>query len=158
MPAKPIPDGFTTVTPYLVIKGAADAIEFYKKAFGATELCRNIDERNGRIMNAQIKIGDSVIMLNDEYPEFGSFGPSESNKPPASIHLYVKDADAVFKRAVEAGATVTMPLNDVFWGDRFGSVKDPFGHGWSIATHTRDLSPAEIAEGAKKAFAGAGCD
>ena len=149
---KPVPDGFRTVTPYLVIKGAADAIKFYKKAFGAEELTCSLDERNGRVMNAQIKIGDSIIMLNDEYPEFGAFGPSGESKPPVSVHLYVKDVDAFFDRAVKAGAEVTMPVSDVFWGDRFGSLKDPFGHHWSIATHTQDLTPEQIAEGAKAAF------
>lgn len=153
MSAKPIPDGFHTVTPYLVVKNAAEAIEFYKKAFGAREVARSLDERNGRVMNAQISIGNSMIMLNDEYPEFGSLAPSGDNKPAVSIHLYVDDADAFFKRAVDAGAEVAMPLSDTFWGDRFGSVKDPFGHSWSIATHTQDLTPEQIAEGAKNAFA-----
>ncbi len=152
---KPIPDGFHSITPYLVVKNAVAAIDFYKRAFGATELACSMDERNNRVMNAKIRIGDSIIMLNDEYPEFGSFGPSESNKPPISIHLYVEDVDTFFNRAVEAGADVTMPVSDAFWGDRFGQLKDPFGHSWSIATHTQDLTVAQIAEGAKSAFADA---
>lgn len=152
MPVKPIPDGFHTVTPYLVVKGAADAIDFYKKAFGAKELSRNIDDRNGRVMNAQIRIGDSIIMLNDEYPEFGSFAPGGDDKPPASLHLYVDDADRFFENAVAAGGTVTMPLSDVFWGDRYGQLKDPFGHTWSIASRVADLTQEQIKDGAKKAF------
>ncbi len=153
MPTKAIPDGFHTVTPYLVIKGAAKAIDFYKKAFGAEELARNLDERNGRILNAQLKIGDSMIMLNDEYPEWGSVGPSPENPSTVSLHLYVKDADSFFKRAVSAGAEVTMPLADMFWGDRYGKLKDPFGHTWAVATRTKDLTPQQVKEGAKKAFA-----
>lgn len=154
---KPIPDGFHTVTPYLVVKGAADAIDFYKKAFGAKELKRAVDERDGRLMNAQIMIGNSIVMLNDEYPEHGSRAPSGEAKPPASMHIYVENVDTFFDKAVKAGAEVTMPVMDAFWGDRFGAVKDPFGHHWSISTHTQDLTPQQIAEAARKAFSEAPC-
>ena len=151
--SKSIPDGFHTITPYLVIKGASDAIEFYKKAFGAQELTRSLDERSGRVMNAKLRIGDSIFMLNDEYPEFGCFAPAQDNKPAVSIHLYVEDVDTFFNRAVKAGAEITMPVSDVFWGDRYGQLKDPFGHSWSVATHTQDLTEEQIAEGARNAFA-----
>jgi uncharacterized glyoxalase superfamily protein PhnB len=153
MAVKPIPDGFRTITPYLVVKDAAKAIEFYKNAFGACEKCVSTDEHSGRIMNAQLTIGDSVFMLNDEFPEHGCLGPSKESPSPVTIHLYVEDVDRVFDQAVKAGAEVTMPVSDVFWGDRFGQVRDPFGHSWSIGTHKEDLTPAEIAERAKHAFA-----
>ncbi len=152
---KPIPEGFHTMTPYLVVKGARQAIDFYKKAFGAEELTCSLDERNGRVMNAKVRIGNSILMLNDEYPEFGAFGPSGTNKPAISVHLYVEDVDAFFNKAVEAGAEVTMPVTDMFWGDRFGQLKDPFGHSWSVATHTQDLTEEQMAEGAKNAFCNA---
>ncbi len=151
--SKSIPDGFHTITPYLVIKGASDAIEFYKKAFGAQELTRSLDERSGRVMNAKLRIGDSMFMLNDEFPEHGCTGPAPDSPSAVTIHLYVEDVDAVFNRAVEAGAEVKMPVSDVFWGDRYGQLKDPFGHSWSIATHTEDLTEDQIAERAAKAFA-----
>lgn len=150
---KPIPEGFSTVTPYLVVKGAAKAIEFYKKAFGAEELSRSCAQGTDQVMNAQLRIGDSMIMLNDEFPDFGNLGPSEERPSSVTIHLYVEDVDVVFERAVKAGAEVTMPVSDVFWGDRYGSLKDPFGHKWSIGTRIENLSPAEIAERAKHAFA-----
>ncbi len=139
-----------TVTPYLVCGGAADAIAFYQKAFGAIELMR-LPTPEGRVMHAAVRIGDSVVMLNDEFPEMGSLGPKSRQGTSTTIHLYVDDADAWFARAVNAGATVKMPLADMFWGDRYGLIEDPFGHSWSIATHVRDLTPAEIQEAAKEA-------
>ena len=141
-----IPAGMHTVTPHLICAGAADAIEFYKKAFGAVELSR-MPGPDGQIMHASIRIGDSVIMLNDEMPQWGCFGPKSLKGSPVTIHLYVEDADAFFDQAVRAGAKATMPLEDAFWGDRYGKVEDPFGHQWSIATHFRDMTPEEMQKG-----------
>lgn len=140
---KPIPEGYHTVTPYLIIKGAAEALEFYKKAFGATELFR-MDQPNGKIGHAEIKIGDSPIMLSDEYPEMNYAGPKTLGGSPVSLMLYVEDVDAVFNRAINAGAEQQQPLVDKFYGDRSGSVVDPFGHIWHIATHKEDVAPEEI--------------
>ena len=140
---KPIPEGMHTVTPHLVCAGAVDAIAFYKKAFGAVELTRTLSP-DGNVMHASIRIGDSVIMLNDEMPEWGTFGPKSLKGSPVTIHLYVENADAVFDQGVRAGAKVTMPLADMFWGDRYGKLEDPFGHQWSIGTHTRDVTPEEM--------------
>lgn len=140
---KPIPEGMHTVTPHLICAGAADAIEFYKKAFGAVELTR-IPGADGKVMHASIRIGDSVIMLNDEMPEWKTFGPKTLKGSPVTIHLYVKNADAVFEQAIKAGAKVTMPLDDMFWGDRYGKLEDPFGHEWSIGTHVRDVTLEEM--------------
>jgi PhnB protein len=144
---KPIPDGMHTVTPHLICDGAADAIAFYKKAFNAQDLAQ-LAGKNGKIVHALIRIGDSMIMLVDEFPEWGSFGPRSLKGSPVTIHLYVEDADAIVARAVEAGATVIMPIADMFWGDRYGVIEDPFGHRWSVATHIRDATPEELAKGA----------
>lgn len=149
----PIPPGFRTVTPYLVCAGAAAAIEFYKKAFGATELMR-VPTPEGRLMYAAVRIGDSTVMLNDEFPEMGSLGPKARGGASVTIHLFVEDADAAFARAVAAGATVLMPLADMFWGDRFGLVEDPFGHSWSIATHQKEMTAEEITAAAQGACGG----
>lgn len=140
---KPIPDGLRTVTPHLICADAGEAIEFYQKAFGAVELSR-LPGPDGKVMHASIRIGDSVIMLNDEMPQRGIFGPNALKGSPVTIHLYVENADALFAQAVRAGAKVTMPLGDMFWGDRYGKLEDPFGHQWSIGTHTRDVSPEEM--------------
>jgi uncharacterized glyoxalase superfamily protein PhnB len=140
---KPIPEGMHTVTPHLICAGGAEAIEFYKKAFGAVELSRTAGS-DGKLMHASIRIGDSVVMLNEEMPEWGSFGPKHLKGSPVTIHLYVENVDAVFEQAVSAGAKVTMPLDDMFWGDRYGKLEDPFGHQWSIGTHMRDPSPEEM--------------
>ena len=140
---KPIPEGMHTVTPHLVCAGAAAAIEFYQKAFDATELSR-VPGEDGKLMHATVRIGDSVVMLNEEMPEWGAFGPKSLKGSAVTIHLYVENADAVFEQAVAAGAKVTMPLDDMFWGDRYGKVEDPFGHQWSIGTHVRDVSPEEM--------------
>lgn len=140
---KPIPEGMHTVTPHLVCAGAADAIEFYKKAFGATELMR-VPGPQGRLMHAHVRIGDSSVMLVDEFPEWGSFGPKSLKGSSVTIHLYVENVDASFERALAAGATVRMPLENTFWGDRYGVVTDPFGHNWSIATHIRDVTRDEL--------------
>jgi uncharacterized glyoxalase superfamily protein PhnB len=133
-----------SVTPHLVCNGAADAIEFYKNAFGAIELAR-LPMPDGKIAHAMMRIGDSAIMLNDEFPEWGAVSPATLKGTPVTVHLYVPDADAQFQRAVDAGATVKMPLADMFWGDRYGVLEDPFGHRWSIATHMRDVPPEELA-------------
>jgi PhnB protein len=140
---KPIPDGYHTVTPYLIIKGAAKAIEYYQKAFGATELFR-MPGPGGAVMHAEIKVGDSVIMLADEYPDMGYRGPQALGGTPVSILLYVEDVDKRFNQAIAAGAKVLRPVQDQFYGDRSGTLTDPFGHVWTIATHKEDLSPEEI--------------
>lgn len=144
--AKPIPEGWSTLTPHLICAGARDAIAFYKKAFGAVEL-NCLEGPNGKVMNAALRIGDSVVMLVDEVPEWKSFGPKTLKGSPVTLHLFVPDVDASFAQAVAAGATATMPVADMFWGDRYGQVQDPFGHNWSIATHTRDLTPEQIQKG-----------
>ena len=152
--AKPIPDGIHTVTPHLVIDGASKALEFYKKAFGAEEISRMPAPDGKRIMHAMMKVGDSMVMLCDDFPEYGKArSPNKLGGSPVTIHLYVPDADVAGKRAGDAGAQGGMPLQVRFWGDRYGSVTDPFGHEWSIAAHVQDLTPEQIAEGAKKAFA-----
>ncbi len=146
---KPVPEGMHTVTPQLVCAGAADAIEFYKTAFDATESGR-FPGPEGKIMHAMIHIGDSPVMLVDEMPEHHSLGPTALNGTPVTLHLYVDDVDAVFKRAVDAGAKVTMPLDDMFWGDRYGQLEDPWGHRWSIATHQREVSREEMKQAMEK--------
>ena len=146
---KTIPDGMSAVTPHIVCAGAADAIEFYKKAFGAVEESR-LPGPNGRLMHAQIRIGGAAIMLVDELPEWNVLGPKALRGSPVTIHLYVNDADAFVARAVKAGATITMPVADMFWGDRYGQLQDPFGHHWSVATHVRDVTPKEMAEAMKQ--------
>ncbi|RYD21722.1 MAG: VOC family protein [Verrucomicrobiaceae bacterium] len=151
--ANPVPNGMRTVTPHLVCAGAADAMEFYKKAFGATENMR-LAGPDGKLMHGCISIGDSMVMLVDEMPDCGCMGPKSIGGSAVTIHLQVEDADALYDQAVKAGATATMPVADMFWGDRYGIVTDPFGHNWSIATHVRDLTPEEIQEAAKNACCG----
>lgn len=146
---KPIPDDMHTVTPHLVCAGAADAIAFYKKAFNATEVGR-LPGPQGKLMHAMIRIGGSAVMLADEFPDWGSFGPKSLKGSPVTIHLYVEDVDAFVKRAVAAGAKITMPLDDMFWGDRYCKLEDPFGHHWSVATHIRDVSPEEMTQAMQK--------
>ena len=143
MSAKPIPEGYHTATPYLIIKGAAKAIDFYKEAFGATELFR-LTAPDGKLGHAEIKIGDSPIMMADEHPEMNALGPEAVGGSPITLLLYVEDVDAMFKQAIASGATEVRPVADQFYGDRSGIVKDPFGHTWSIATHVEDVSPEEI--------------
>ena len=147
---KPIPEGMHTVTPHLVCAGAADAIEFYKKAFNAVAMAR-IPQPDGKIMHASIRIGDSVVMLVDEFPDWGVRGPKSLGGSPVTIHLYVEDVDAFTERAVGAGAKIIMPIADMPWGDRYGQLEDPFGHRWSVATHVRDVSPDEIQQAMLKA-------
>jgi PhnB protein len=148
---KPIPDGFHTITPHLTVRDAKGAIEFYQKAFGA-QVLNVAPGPGGKVMHAALKIGDSILMLNDEFPEFGGqLGPSATGSSVA-LHVYLDDVDTAFQRAVSAGATVKMPLMDQFWGDRYGVVIDPYGHRWSLATHTRDMSPEEMEQEQEKAF------
>jgi len=154
MAAKPIPDGYRTMTPHLVLRDAAATMEFYKKAFGAEEIGR-MPGPDGKVMHAEMRIGDSRFMVNDEFPEMGARSPVSIGGSPVTVHLYVPDADAVFNSAVAAGAKVKMPLADQFWGDRYGQVEDPSGHLWSIATHKEDLSSEQIAERAAKYSPGA---
>jgi PhnB protein len=143
MPVKPIPDGYSTITPYLIVKGAADAIEFYKKAFGATELFR-MPGPGGMIMHAEIRIGTSPVMLADEMPQMGAVAPEAGKKPPVTMHMYVDDVDAVVARAEKAGATVTRPVANMFYGDRAGLLTCPFGHAWYVSTHVEDVSHEEM--------------
>jgi uncharacterized glyoxalase superfamily protein PhnB len=139
----PIPDGYHSVTANLVIKGAGKAIDWYTQALGAHELYR-MPGPDGRLMHAEIKIGDSVIMLTDEMPEMGGHGPQMLGGTPVSLMIYAEDCDAIFNRAVAAGASVRMPLEDAFWGDRWGMVTDPFGHVWAVATRKKNLSVPEM--------------
>ncbi|AOV15782.1 glyoxalase [Acidihalobacter aeolianus] len=139
----PIPNGMHTVTPHLVCAGAADAIAFYVRAFDAKEMGR-LAGPQGKLMHAYLKIGDSAVFLVDEFPEWGSLGPKALKGTPVTIHLYVADVDAFVARAVDAGAKLAMPVEDMFWGDRYGVLEDPFGHRWSVASHVRDVSPEEI--------------
>jgi uncharacterized glyoxalase superfamily protein PhnB len=147
-----IPAGMTAVTPHLIVAGAAEAIEFYKKAFGAAEEMR-LPAPDGKLMHARLRIGGAAVMLVDEMPHCNALGPKTLKGTPVTIHLFVEEVDAVFARAVKAGATAVMPPADMFWGDRYGVVTDPFGHCWSIATHQRDLSPDEIHKGMLEACA-----
>ena len=139
----PIPAGYHSVTPYLSIKGAAHAIEFYKRAFGAREKLR-MESGPGKVGHAELRIGDSIVMLADEHAEIDFLGPQSRGGTSVTLHLYVKDCDAVFNRAVEGGAKVTKPLKDEFYGDRIGTVTDPYGHVWHIATHKEDLTSKQI--------------
>jgi len=145
---KPIPEGMHSLTPHIVCDGAAEAIEFYKKAFNAREEGR-MPGPDGKLIHAMVRIGDSALMLVDEMPQHGALGPKSLKGSPVTIHLYVEDVDATVAQAVKAGAKVTMPIADMFWGDRYGQLEDPFGHHWSVATHKRDLSSEEIREGMK---------
>jgi len=156
--AHPIPQDQRSITPHLVIKGAAEAIEFYKKAFGAKEVSRMPfpgPDGEVRIGHAALIIGDSNLFLADEFPEHGITGPSGYS--PVTIHLYVTDVDTTFAQAVEAGAKVVMPLNNMFWGDRYGKLVDPFGHQWSLAEHLEDLTPEQMMERMAKEMPGSDC-
>jgi PhnB protein len=148
----PIPQGYNSITPYLVIKGAAQAIEYYKNVFGATEVFR-MDGPDGKVGHAELKIGDSRIMLADENPSMGQGHSSASTigTSPVSLYLYIPDVDRVVERAVAAGAKILRPVQDQFYGDRSGFIQDPFGHLWGVATHVEDVAPQELEERAKKA-------
>ena len=146
---RPIPEGYHSVTPALLVRGAAEAIDFYTCAFGARELGRMPAPDGQRIWHAELQIGDARLMLADEFPEMGGHAPESLGGTPVSLHLYVEDADAVIQRAVNAGATVIQPPLDAFWGDRYGRIKDPFGHEWSVATHIEDVSEEEMRQRAE---------
>ena len=150
---KPIPEGFRTLTPSLVVRDGKRAIEFYKKAFGAEEVLRMETPGGKGIAHAELRIGDSRFFVNDEFPGAGCVSPETLKGTTQVVHIYVQDVDAAFGRAVAAGATVRMPVADMFWGDRFGKLADPFGHEWSLATHKEDVTPEECAERAKAFFA-----
>lgn len=153
---KPIPDGYEHPIPHLLCDACAEAIEFYKKAFDAEEIMRMPAPDGKRVMHAEIRIGGYIFFLGDDFPEYSPTGTSRTPKAlggsPVSVHIYVKDCDDAIKKAEQAGATVTMPPQDMFWGDRFGAVRDPFGHEWSFATHTSDPTPEEMEAGAKAMF------
>jgi PhnB protein len=144
MAVKPIPDGYHSVTPYLIVKGAAKALDYYKQALGATELFR-VDGPGGTVGHAEIKIGDSIVMLADEFPQMGFRGPEALGGSPVGLMIYVPDVDTQFAQALAAGGTVVKPLQNQFYGDRSGTIRDPFGHLWTISTHVEDVSPEEVA-------------
>ena len=155
MAAKAVPEGYHSVSPALAIDGAAEAIDFYKRAFGAKERFR-MPAPDGKIAHAELEIGDSVVMLSDPFPHSTVKPPTQLGGTSVGVFVYVEEVDAVFQQAVDAGATVTMALEDMFWGDRFGSVTDPYGHHWSLATHVEDVPPEEMEERAKQAMAAMG--
>jgi PhnB protein len=149
---RPVPEGFHTITPHLEVRDAARAIEFYKKAFGAVEIVRQNGPDGKSIMHCQLRIGSSMLLLHDEYAEAGGESPTTLEGSSVTLHLYVDDADAALERAVKAGARVEMPMQDMFWGDRYGQITDPYGHHWSIAHKIANLSPEDIRKGAAEYF------
>jgi PhnB protein len=151
MSVRPIPEGYHTVTPFLVVDDASEAIDFYQRALGARERMR-MPMPDGKVAHAEIEIGDSVVMLSDPFPQATTRPPTELGGTTVGVFLYVEDVDAFVQRAVDAGATVTMPPEDMFWGDRFGQISDPFGHQWQVATHVEDVPPDEMAARARKAM------
>jgi PhnB protein len=155
MSVQPVPEGYHTLIPYLAVDDAATAVDYYKKAFGATERSR-IDTPDGKIGHVELEIGDSVLMLADPFPHASTLSPSELGGTSASVVMYVPDVDAFVEKAVDEGATITREVVDQFWGDRFGTITDPFGHVWSIGTHVEDVPPEEMAERAKAAMAAMG--
>ena len=152
-PGKAVPEGYHTATPYLSVKNAGEAIDFYKRAFGAEEIVRMSGPDGKSVMHAEIKIGNSMLMIADEFPQAEVKSPKTLGGTSVNIFLYVQDADATFQKAVNAGAKVTMPPTDMFWGDRYGKVVDPYGHSWGIATHKLDMTPEEIEKGQKEFMA-----
>jgi PhnB protein len=153
MSVKPIPDGFNSVSAYLIVKNAAEALDFYKQALGAEPGVRMTGPDGKSTMHAEMHIGNSTVLLSDENPQWGAQSPETLGGSPSSLHVYVEDADALFKRAVEAGCEVVAPIMDAFWGDRYGKLKDPFGHQWGIATHIEDVPPEDMGKRAEKWFA-----
>jgi PhnB protein len=149
---KPVPPGFHTLTPHLIVRDAARAITFYENAFGAQLLGKMLTP-DGKVMHAAMKVGDSMLMLNDEFPEWGALSPVSSGGSGVTLHMYLENVDAAFQKAVSAGAEVKMPVMDQFWGDRYGIVADPFGHKWSLATHIRDVSQEDMAQAQSEAMA-----
>ncbi|MCY1081837.1 VOC family protein [Archangium lansingense] len=150
--AQPIPKGYHILTPSIVVKGAKEAVEFYKKAFGAKEVGKAMTTPDGQILHGEFRIGDSIVMYSDEFPNMGSRSPLSVGGTSSSLLIYTRDADALYKQALAAGAKVAMPIADMFWGDRYGVVVDPFGHQWQIATHKEDLTPKEMARRAAAAM------
>lgn len=150
---KAVPEGIHTITAHLVVRDAAKAIEFYKKAFGAEVQGSVHYTPDGKVVHASLKIGDSILMMADEFPEFGSRSPQSLGGSPVVLNIYVEDVDALFNQAVAAGATVTMPLKNQFWGDRYGQVTDPFGHQWALGSHVEDVAPEEMERRSKAIFA-----
>jgi PhnB protein len=146
MSVKPIPDGYHTLTPYLVCRDAASAIDFYKQAFGAVQRGDVMKGQDGKVMHAELRIGDSIFMIADEFPEWGSLSPQSIGGSGMGLHIYVEDVDSAFDHAIGAGGVVEMPVMDMFWGDRYGKLLDPFGHKWSMATHKRDMSMEDMEE------------
>jgi PhnB protein len=151
---QPIPSGYHTVTPTIFVKGAAQAIDFYKQAFGAEEICRHTTPDGSKIVHGELKIGDSPLFICDEFPEWGALSPETLNGNSSAFYLYVENSDESFDRAVSAGATVIRPVEDTFWGDRVGVVGDPYGHKWNFSTHVRDVTPEEMAAASEKFFCG----
>src|SRR5713101_6771573 len=149
---KAVPTGFHTLTPHLTVRDADKALEFYKNALGA-EVLQVARMPDGKVLHAALRIGDSMLMLNDEFPEFGGLSPLSTGGTGVTIHIYTGDVDAASKQAVSAGAQVKMPLMDQFWGDRYGIVADPFGHQWSLATHVKEMSPEEMQQAQEEAMA-----
>jgi PhnB protein len=149
---KPIPDGYHALTPYLRIRGAAAAIEFYKNAFGASEVMRLVGKDPGNVLHAELKIRDSFLMLGEEMPEMNLLSPASVGNVSSGVFMYVEDVDAAYNRAVELGAKPTMPPQLMFWGDRYGKLTDPFGHEWALATHVEDVSPEEVQRRTAKLF------
>jgi uncharacterized glyoxalase superfamily protein PhnB len=143
-PVSRVPEDFHTITPHLVVRGVERAVRFYHAAFGAHELLRNLAPDGTTIMHSELLLGDSRFLVNDEMPDWGVLSPEALGGTPVSLHLYVDDVDAFFQRAVDAGAEVLMPVQDTFWGDRYGIVRDPFGHRWSVGSRIEDLSPQEL--------------
>jgi len=152
MPVKAVPTGFHSLTPHLTVRDADKALEFYKNALGA-EILNVARMPDGKVMHAALRIGNSMLMLNEEMPEFGALSPLSNGGAGVTIHIYTENVDDAFNRAVNAGAKVAMPLMDQFWGDRYGLVTDPFGHKWSLATHAKDLSPEEMQQAQDEAMA-----
>ena len=152
-PGKPVPEGYHTATPYLTIKNAGEAIDFYKRAFGAEEIVRMPGPDGKSVMHAEIKIGSSMLMISDEWPMGDCKSPKTLGGTTVNIFLYVQDVDSIFQKAVAAGAQASMPPTDMFWGDRYGKVVDPYGHSWGIATHKLDMTPQEIEKGQKEFMA-----
>lgn len=151
--ASPIPKGFHSLTPHLIVSDSRKAAEFYKKAFGA-EILGVAEGPDGKVMHAAARIGDSILMFNDEFPDWQVLAPTSTKADTAvTIHLYVDDCDSVYQQAVKAGAVATMPLADQFWGDRYGKLKDPFGHTWAVATHIKDMTPEEMKKAQDEAMA-----
>lgn len=151
-PVKPVPEGFHTATPTLIVRNAADAIEFYKKVFDAEERMR-MPSPDGKIMHAELKIGDSIIFLSDEFPNMGGKSPQTLGGHSGGVYLYVPDVDDVFQRAIAAGGKSSTPVTDMFWGDRHGNFTDPFGHSWGVSTHTEDVSEEEMGKRAEAFYA-----